>query len=321
MMRSFLPLLLFANFLFFLACPANAEPPGEVTVFVADFEQHELRLAMENHATHFFTQINTAFLSNQQPEFDARKISNSAASAVHELWSLSTFYVPDDRIIETIASLRNGYFELRNINVFFTDENGEETYEEVVVQFDAAGSITEFRIGLPTHRFRELLNEGTDVIDQQNRQQILSFVENFRTAYNRMDLPFIRDVFSDQALIIVGRVVENTGTQSQFQAQVEYMQYSKDEYLERLERVFQLNTWINVGFEEISIRRHPRYEEIYGVSLTQYYDSSIYSDVGFLFLLIDFKQPEEPMIHVRTWQPERTTPESEIFNLGDMEIF
>jgi hypothetical protein len=116
-------------------------------------------------------------------------------------------------------------------------------------------------------------------------------------------------------------VVQNTGQQSAFEQQVEYLQFTKDEYVERLGNLFAVNTWIEVGFSEITIFRHPRRESFYGVNLTQFYNSSVYSDVGYLFLLIDFRNPEEPMIHVRTWQPKYATPESDVFSLGDMEIF
>ena len=27
--------------------------------------------------------------------------------------------------------------------------------------------------------------------------------------------------------------------------------------------------------------------------------------VGYLFLFIDFNDPDKPLIHIRTWQPER----------------
>jgi hypothetical protein len=128
-------------------------------------------------------------------------------------------------------------------------------------------------------------------------------------------------VFSDQALIIVGRVVESTGQRSAYEQQVEYLQFTKDEYITRLRQIFRANAWIEVGFKDVSILRHPRHPDVYGVSLTQFYSSTLYSDVGYLFLLIDFRDRDKPMIHVRTWQPTNATPEDQKFSLGDMEIF
>ena len=82
------------------------------------------------------------------------------------------------------------------------------------------------------------MNAGKDDIDNANRETILNFVENFRTSYNRKDIDYINTVFSDQALIIVGRVIENTGEESAYQQQVEYLQFTKGEYIERLEKLF-----------------------------------------------------------------------------------
>jgi len=310
--------------LLLMAGPLHAQ--STVEVFVSEFSEHELRLVMENNASSFLSEVNTAFEEKREPVPADKNVDRRLSRILSELWSFSPFYIPDDIIIQNAAKTTSGYYEMRNIPIFFVDASGEEHYEEAVLQFTPEGTISEFRIGLAAHRYQELMNKGQDTIDRENRQQILTFVENFRTAYNRKDLQFIEDVFSDQALIIVGRVVQNTGLRSAFEDQVEekveFLQFNKDEYIDRLRHLFRINQWIEIGFEEIDIIRHPQphLQDVYGVSLTQYYNSSIYSDVGHLFLLIDFKKPTEPMIHVRTWQPKREGPDSQRFSIGDLEI-
>ncbi|HBC28080.1 MAG TPA: hypothetical protein DC006_00005, partial [Prevotellaceae bacterium] len=142
--------------------------------------------------------------------------------------------------------------------------------------------------------------------DSTSRHRILDYCEHFRTAYTRRDLPFLRQVFSDRALIIVGSVVSSAAQQDGAQGadMVRYSVRTKEEYLERLERVFQANRKINVLFSDFSILRHPTMDGIYGVQLRQRYQSDRYSDDGYLFLLWDFRKPGRPLIHVRTWQPE-----------------
>lgn len=292
----------------------------EVEVFVSELANHELRKNMETNATDLLNEVNSAYSENRALQLNVQELTDEARQEITELWQGSKFYVPEDRIIETVAQRTSGFYEMRNIPVYFLDPNGEELYEEGVLQFSPSGEISEFRIGLTAHRYQELLREGEDDIDRANREQILTFVEEFRTSYNRKDIDFLNTVFSDQALIIVGRVIQSTGERSAYENQVEFLQFNKEEYIERLRHLFRINEWIEVGFEEVEITRHPRFDEIYGVSLTQYYNSSIYSDVGYLFLLIDFKLPEEPMIHVRTWQPTRESPENQKFSIGDLEI-
>ena len=44
-----------------------------------------------------------------------------------------------------------------------------------------------------------------------------------------------------------------------------------------------------------------------------------YSDEGYLFLVWDFSDEENPKIHVRTWQPlESVSDESQIMNLNSI---
>jgi hypothetical protein len=88
--------------------------------------------------------------------------------------------------------------------------------------------------------------------------------------------------------------------------------------------VFQNNTRIHVVFDKIEVSHHPKYDDIYGVTLKQGWNTNNYSDVGWLFLMIDFRDGENMEIHVRTWQPEklngRQLTDDEIFGLGQFDV-
>ena len=98
-----------------------------------------------------------------------------------------------------------------------------------------------------------------------------------------------------------------------------YAEAAKEDYLARLEKVFQTNRKINVRFTDFRIMRHPSTDGIYGVQLRQRYQADRYSDDGYLFLLWDFRNPERPLIHVRTWQPETDVREG--VELIDLSYF
>jgi hypothetical protein len=98
------------------------------------------------------------------------------------------------------------------------------------------------------------------------------------------------------------------------------IKYSKKEYLTNLVQVFQKNSFIDVRFDEISIVKHPAFDHIYGVNLKQAWKSSSYSDEGYIFLMIDFENESQPIIHVRSWQPYKDTERKEVIELGDFEI-
>lgn len=161
--------------------------------------------------------------------------------------------------------------------------------------------------------------------DADNRRMILNYCEHLRTSYTTKDIDFLRQVFSDQALIIVGNVVRsadnNSATGIEGDEKVTFSLKTKKEYLERLEKVFAANKKIDVKFSDFRIMRHPTMEGIYGVSMKQKYTSDRYSDDGYLFILWDFRNKSMPLIHVRTWQPAASVNgEKEIIGIRDFNL-
>ena len=161
--------------------------------------------------------------------------------------------------------------------------------------------------------------------DADNRRMILNYCEHLRTSYTTKDIDFLRQVFSDQALIIVGHVVKTADNTSaagiEGDEKVTFSLKTKKEYLERLEKVFAANKKIDVKFTDFRIMRHPTMEGIYGVSMKQEYTSDRYSDDGYLFILWDFRNESMPLIHVRTWQPAASVnDEKEIIGIRDFYL-
>ena len=161
--------------------------------------------------------------------------------------------------------------------------------------------------------------------DADNRRMILNYCEHLRTSYNTKDIDFLRQVFSDQALIIVGNVVRSAGKQGatgiEGDEKVTLSLKTKKEYVERLEMVFAANKKIDVKFTDFRIMRHPTMEGIYGVSMNQKYTSDRYSDEGYLFILWDFRDKSMPLIHVRTWQPAASVnDDKEIIGIRDFNL-
>ena len=160
--------------------------------------------------------------------------------------------------------------------------------------------------------------------DAEHRRIILNYCEHFRTAYTTKDIDFLRQVFSDNALIIVGNVVKSVKENDKKYAadeQVAYALHTKKDYIYRLGKVFSTNKNIEVKFSNFHIMRHPTKDGIYGVSLRQQYKSDRYSDDGYLFLLWDFRDKSMPLIHVRTWQPKQTVSDAnDIISIRDFNL-
>lgn len=160
--------------------------------------------------------------------------------------------------------------------------------------------------------------------DAQSRRVILNYCEHFRTAYTTKDVDFIRQVFSEQALIIVGNVVKaRPGNEAKYidGDRVVYNVRSKQEYLSRLQRAFAATKSVDVSFSDFHIMRHPTVEGIYGVTLRQRYKSDRYADDGYLFLLWDFRNKSMPQILVRTWQPSASVDGEEgVISIKDFNL-
>lgn len=168
----------------------------------------------------------------------------------------------------------------------------------------------------------KIMQGKLDETDAKRRRVILNYCEHFRTAYTTKDIDFLRQVFSDQALIIVGHVVKEKkgGTPVSGDARVTYALHTKRDYLQRLGQVFATNKSIQVKFSDFHIMRHPTMDGIYGVTLRQRYQSDRYQDDGYLFLLWDFRTPSMPVIHVRTWQPSKTTDADDVIDISDFNL-
>ncbi len=148
---------------------------------------------------------------------------------------------------------------------------------------------------------------------------LVSFLEFYKTAYALKRIEFIEQVFADDALIITGSVLKvKPNDMNNFKSNriVRYNRQTKQEYVRNLRYSFSSKEYINIKFEESKIRKAGKGGEIYGIQVKQNYYSSNYGDVGYLFLMVDLNNSDEPIIHVRTWQPEVGVNEG-VYGLSD----
>ena len=151
------------------------------------------------------------------------------------------------------------------------------------------GDIESFYLSISMNLYLNVIKNNLELTDLRRRQLILDYVEQFRTAYNQKDLDFLEQVFSEDALIITGKVIKSTPKDGiSVPDKITYKKQNKEQYLNNLKKVFGANKVIKVTFDEIDVMRHPINVNFYGVTLHQGYTSDIYHDDGFLFLLWDF---------------------------------
>lgn len=295
---------------------------------LTDLDNPTLKTSVQRNISRLLTEFNLAHAEGREVRFDSIAISMPAQMCVMQIWEYTPFRTGDTEVIERCLNTYDKNYQVRNIPLFLKT-GGDEQYQEAVIGFDPQGNIIDFHLALDNNLYVKVLKKGMDVTDLRQRQIILDYVEQFRTAYNTKDLNFLEQIFSDDALIITGKVIKAVPSEENNflpKDKVVYNKQSKRQYLDNLARVFKANKRINVQFDDIKVVGHSSKEGFYGVTLKQGYSSDLYSDSGYLFLLWDFNNPEAPQIHVRTWQPEMinaTTPlpEEEVFTCEDFDIF
>ena len=318
-MKIFLVLL--QVLIWFNVCIAGAQ--YKTTVKITDLNQPSLESAASRNVSTLLTEINLAQSEKRGIKFEQLSMTPDAQVVLSVLWEVCPFRSLETDIVEKGLSTTGGQFQVRNIAVVMTPLDGEkfdsDKRQEVVVNFNTSGVITNICFTINKLQYARLMRSSNPV-DLYNRQILLDFVENFRTAYNRKDIDYLNQVYSDDALIITGRVLEKDGKTT-----YSYTSQSKKEYLDKMKGIFANNERINIEFEDIKVSKHAK-KDIYGIVLKQYWNTykslkeKGYSDVGYLFLMVDLQNKDKPMIHVRTWQPNDPSLEEDpgkIMNLSD----
>jgi hypothetical protein len=279
------------------------------------------------------TEINMAQDSKRNLNFSAMgNIGTRVQQSMSMLWENSPFKCTDDDIVEHCITTGTGY-QVRNIPLEMKPtgerEFGEDEYQEAVISFDKQGNVESFYLSISMNLYMNVIKSNLELTDLRRRQLILDYVEQFRTAYNQKDIKFLNQVFSDDALIITGTVIQQKHSEGFSTPKIKYNKLSKEQYIQKLRGVFARNSYIKVTFDEIEVMRHPVNPNFYGVTLLQGWTAGKlkgedYHDEGYLFLLWDFTNESAPQIHVRTWQPDKIgdkpLPKDEVFSLSDFDI-
>lgn len=197
--------------------------------------------------------------------------------------------------------------------------NNRKFVENVVLIFDKQKKIDEVKFGLGKEAYNDIMLKGA--WSQEARVILANFMEDYQTAYALKDIDFIKNVFDDNAIIITGKVSRRpqmSREQGQYMDNkvIKFTRQSKQEYIRNLEHCFKGNEYINIRFANNDIIKSGKGGETYGIQIKQDYYSSTYGDTGYLFLMIDVNDPDNPIIKVRTWQPERD-PNFGIIGISD----
>ena len=289
-----------------LSCTVFAQPETTKLHITDGIENAKVKKQIEENVSHLFTAMDNATMYGEFPVLFDIDISSEAAKKVTSLWKTSAMICPIT-VVERKCLIRpSGGYQIRDIPVTMLDAPNNEQKQDIIINFTQEGQIEDVFVAV--HALTEFLDPNFSGQEYTRREIIVGFVEEFRTAYNTKDIDCLEKVFSNNALIITGKVIKERPNSDQIlinnlsKERIEYVTQTKEQYIKKLRIIFNTVKYINVVFDDIEIMKHPKYPDIYGVSLKQNWNASNYSDEGFLFLLIDFTE-SDPVIHIRAWQP------------------
>jgi hypothetical protein len=317
--------------LFMLLFPIDILAQTSFTISDGAIENEALKTKIERNMTYLLATIRlTAESGKKTISLSRDYMTKDAMDDVEEMWKSSSMSCPPMDLKSLCLHTTTGY-QVRGIPVDIHEAVEAEARQELTVNFNKEGLIDGVSIAIEMNRYEQLMAQQSSDLDYTRRQIIIDFVENFRTAYNRKDIKLLNSMYSDKALIITGKVVmekpnSDVNKMTLLNNKVVYLSQTKQQYLQRLSNVFNKTRYINVSFSDIDVVQHPKYDDIYGVTLRQVWHTDNYRDEGYLFLMIDFHDEYRPLVQVRTWQPYKddagnvVTTDDEIFHLGSFKI-
>ncbi len=201
----------------------------------------------------------------------------------------------------------------RSIPMRFDFKNNKRTFiEDVTFTFSPEKKIESIAFGLGESARKDIFEQGVGVWSDSVKMVIVTFLENYKTAFALKRLDYISSIFDENAYIIVGhklqqmkKVKSEDGMGFSMVPKYEYAQKSKAEYMDQLKRCFASNEYVNINFSDNDVQKAAYGGDTFGIQIRQDYYSEHYGDQGYLFLFVDLNDADKPVIKIRTWQPER----------------
>jgi len=235
----------------------------------------------------------------------------------------------DAKVLDNGAELKaltvNNQTFIRSVPMRFSfKKNSRKFIENISFTFNDNNHISDVTFSLSEKSVNDILRKSARFANEEEKALLINFMESYKTAYCLGRADYLNQIFADDALIIVGRVLKKTQKidgiyQNMKNDDIEYIRVNKNDYIARLRRVFKSNEFVNIQFEDNIVKKARADSKVYGIQIKQSYYSTNYGDVGYLFLMIDLDKIQNPKIWVRTWQPQKNADGS-IYGLENFSI-
>lgn len=296
---------------------------SQVQIKCSDLPDKNVQNAIEKNTSNLLNAINSCYETHKNINFANIRISEACKESIQERVNESNLHFAEKgsmHVQSTYVKSKQTY----EIRIPLT--NDKNTVTLYTVSFNASGNIEEFYKSRKT----ENLTNGLKYAELSEKEEgyIMTFLTQLNHAYNEGNMDFLRKVYSEDALIIVGNVVKQKPSDIHpiEESKIYYYRRTTEEYLRNLQSVYSNNSKVLYQYEynvEKDVFQHPnpKYRNYVGVQVHQKFSSDHYSDDGWIFLLWDFSDSEKPTIEIRTWQPgEYVNSRSDVLNLCDFSL-
>lgn len=193
--------------------------------------------------------------------------------------------------------------------------------ENLVYRFNTQGKIESLAFALTKQAENDIMDAAASW-PEVSRWAILGFMEDYQTAFALKRLDYIKELFSDQAVIVTGTVLKRKDYDllhyvdmqkmvdiKAKEKDVVYSKHTKADYINKLQSIFDAREFVHLSFEDnrsmmINLPSSYTVGAAFGIEIKQRYTSPVYSDEGYLTLMFD-TTTEPKTIHARLWQLNR----------------
>ena len=187
---------------------------AQVTFQFSDGIYNEsLKVNVERNVSSLLSEINKAEANHRQLNLTNIDIDEMAASGLKSLWTNIHFRCESNKNVQSCLKDFTGY-EIRQIPVEMKPIDNTykgEIHKELTISFNKKGLITGVRTAIDNNSYIAILQGSNSNVDLIMRREILNFVENFRSYYVEKNINALQEIFSDDALIITGRIIRTLG--------------------------------------------------------------------------------------------------------------
>ncbi|MCQ2360616.1 MAG: hypothetical protein MJ009_03935 [Paludibacteraceae bacterium] len=267
---------------------------------------------------------NSAYCSsNTERDIQYEHIVDSVIVAINanDVYSVSSLFTADgfkmiSDLTETtkvnvVDSVRCHFIEFgEDVLCFFiplqlSPDSLNSFSRRMTLVFNNKGKISRIQFAIDRESSKDIMTDM--LIPKEHRLAIINFMEIYQTAYSLRQMQYIDDLFSTNAVMLIGSKaqVEDENNPDLNQIAINsfyYRKHSIDEYLEKLQNGFESKGWIDVTLHDISISiTDDMY--LYGINFVTDFKSANFSAKSNLFFCLDITEATAPKIIFRVWQP------------------